>query len=229
MLPLVLAAMFLGLVTTAFGQRRGQFWSPGGYGNVLYPGTGHAPPPGGVAWPNFFGRPLPAARPTLGSTATSGVIVILPNPAYDDRSLDDQSGMYPPADGSQTPTNTNFNNQSPVIIDQNFAPPLNDLPFANQYPAAGPPASRNSATSSASAAQDAPNRMDNDGKPTIYLIAFKDHRIVAALGYWIEATMLHYVSVGYALNHASIALIDPDLSQRLNRERGIDFKLTGLK
>ena len=234
MLPLVLA-MFLGLVTTAFGQRRGQYWSPGGYGNVLYPGTGHAPvtPPGGGAWPNFFGGPVPAARPASRSAATPGETVILPNPAYDDRSLDDQSGMYAPGDGNQTPANTNFNDRPPVVIDQNFAPPLNDLQLASQDPVAGrefgPPPSQNSATSSARAAQGPSNRADNDGKPTIYLIAFKNHRIVEALGYWIEGTMLHYVSVGYALNHASIGLIDPDVSQRLNRERGIDFKLTGLK
>ena len=41
--------------------------------------------------------------------------------------------------------------------------------------------------------------------------------------------MLHYVSVEYAFNQASLALIDPDLSQRLNGERGLDFKLTGVK
>jgi hypothetical protein len=234
MLLLVLA-MFLGLVSTAFGQRRGQYWSPGGYGNILYPGTGHAPvtPPGGGAWPNFFGGPVPAARPASRSTATPGETVILANPAYDDRGLDDQSGMYAPADGNQARTNTNFNDRPPVVIDQNFASPPNDLQFANQDPAVGrefgPPAYQNSAASSASAAQGASNRVDNDGKPTIYLIAFKDHSVVEALGYWTEGTMLHYVSVGYALNHASIALIDPDLSQRLNRERGIDFKLTGLK
>ena len=35
MVPLVLAAMFFGLVTTASGQRRGQPWPPGGYGNIV--------------------------------------------------------------------------------------------------------------------------------------------------------------------------------------------------
>ncbi len=227
MLPLVLAAMFLGLVTTAFGQRRGPYWSLGGYGNILYPGIGHAPvtPPGGGAWSNVLGRPVPAERPALGRTATPGETVVLPNPVYDDRSLDDQSGMYAPADGNQTPANANFNDRPPVVIEQNFGSPPNDLQVENQDPAAqrefGPRASHTSATAS--------NEVDNDGKPTIYVIAFKDHSIVKALGYWIEGTMLHYVSVGYALNHASIALIDPDLSQRLNRERGIDFNLTSLK
>src|SRR5579862_2413646 len=136
--------------------------------------------------------------------------------------------MYAPADENQRPANADFNDQ-PVVIDQNFAPPPNNLEFANPDPSAGrefgPSASQQSATSSASAAQRTSNEL-NDGKPTIYLIAFKDHRVVEALGYWTEGTMLHYVSVRYALNHASMGLIDAHASQRLNRERGVDFRLT---
>src|SRR5690349_15308354 len=40
----VSAALFLGVLGTAFGQGRpGPYWSLGGFGNVVYPGTGHAP------------------------------------------------------------------------------------------------------------------------------------------------------------------------------------------
>jgi hypothetical protein len=38
--------------------------------------------------------------------------------------------------------------------------------------------------------------------------------------------MLHYVSVEYGLNQASLVRIDRNLSQRLNSERGIEFSLT---
>jgi len=68
-------------------------------------------------------------------------------------------------------------------------------------------------------------RAASDDQPTIYLIAFKDHSIVPALGYWMEGATLHYVSVEHALNQASIELIDRDLSQRLNDERAVEFKL----
>ena len=64
MVPLVLAAMFLGLVTTASGQPRGLPLSPGGYGNIVRPATGNPPVHPVVAWHNFFGRPVSAARPT---------------------------------------------------------------------------------------------------------------------------------------------------------------------
>jgi hypothetical protein len=67
---------------------------------------------------------------------------------------------------------------------------------------------------------------NNSGdQATIYLIAFKDHSIVQALGYWMEGATLHYVSVEHTLNQASINLIDRDLSQRLNDERGLEFRL----
>ncbi len=79
----------------------------------------------------------------------------------------------------------------------------------------------------ADAAQNAVSarRMANDDEPTLYLIAFKDHSIIQALGYWMEGGALHYVSVEHTLNQVSMDLIDRDLSQRLNDERGIQFKL----
>ena len=62
-------------------------------------------------------------------------------------------------------------------------------------------------------------------QPTIYLIALRDHTIVQALGYWMEGSTLHYVSDEHTLNQLSIDLVDRDLSQRLNDERNVDFRL----
>ena len=74
----------------------------------------------------------------------------------------------------------------------------------------------------AAAAQRASQSSD---QPTIYLIALRDHTIVQALGYWMEGSTLHYVSAEHTLNQLSIDLVDRDLSQRLNDERGLDFRL----
>ena len=238
MVPLVLAAMFLGLVTMASGQRRGQSWSPGGYGSTLSPGNGYVPAtrPGRPIWPNLFGRPVSPARPRTG---TPGGIVVIPFPVYFSGNLDEESGMDLPSDGNpaQPTTNlpaqptTNLDDRPPVVVNQNPAPPMNNPRFANHYPATGrelgPPLCQNPANSCASADQGTSNSVDNDGKPTIYLIAFKDHRVVEALGYWREGATLHYVSVEYAFNHASISLIDSDVSRRLNHERGIEFTIPG--
>jgi hypothetical protein len=61
--------------------------------------------------------------------------------------------------------------------------------------------------------------------PSHYLIAFKDHTIYSAVAYWVDGETLHYFTTGNTHNQASISLIDRDLTQRLNKESGIDFRL----
>jgi hypothetical protein len=60
---------------------------------------------------------------------------------------------------------------------------------------------------------------------THYLLAFKDHTIYSAVAYWADGDTLHYFTTGNTHNQASLSLIDRDLTERLNRELGIDFKL----
>jgi hypothetical protein len=203
---LVLAVTFLSLSAAALGQRRsGQYWSLGGYGNVLFPGTGHAPPtpPGGVTGAYFFRSP----RPTT-TDLQRHPNVVLPSPVYDSGYTDDRSGVYAPGDPSQIPHMIDPIPAPPVIINQTFPP-------APQVPEQCSNVQVNAIKS----------QVANDDRPTIYLIAFKDHRIVQALGYWTDASTLHYISAEYGLNQASLVLIDRDLSQRLNDERGVAFKV----
>jgi hypothetical protein len=58
-----------------------------------------------------------------------------------------------------------------------------------------------------------------------YLIAFKDHTIYSSVAYWFDGDTLHYFTNGNTHNQASVALIDRELTERLNRELGIDFKM----
>lgn len=60
---------------------------------------------------------------------------------------------------------------------------------------------------------------------TRYLLAFKDHTIYSAVAYWADGDTLHYFTTGNTHNQASLSLIDRELTDRLNRELGIDFKL----
>lgn len=62
-------------------------------------------------------------------------------------------------------------------------------------------------------------------KATIYLIAFKDQTIQASYAYWVEGNTLHYVTVQGSHNRATLDLIDRKMSDRLNRERNVDFNL----
>ena len=58
-----------------------------------------------------------------------------------------------------------------------------------------------------------------------YLIAFKDHTIYSAVAYWADGDTLHYFTSGNTHNQVSVSLIDRDLTERLNKEMGNDFKL----
>ena len=62
-----------------------------------------------------------------------------------------------------------------------------------------------------------------------YLLAFKDHTILSAVAYWVDGETLHYFTTGSTHNQASISLLDRDLTERLNKELGTDFKLPAAK
>jgi hypothetical protein len=60
--------------------------------------------------------------------------------------------------------------------------------------------------------------------PRGYLLALKDHTIVLASSYWADKYMFHYMSQGA---HVQVRgdLIDQNLSQELNRQRGVELAL----
>lgn len=62
-------------------------------------------------------------------------------------------------------------------------------------------------------------------EPEHYLIAFKDHTIYAAVAYWVEGDTLHYFTAGNTHNQVSLSLVDSALTERLNKESGVDVRL----
>jgi len=50
-----------------------------------------------------------------------------------------------------------------------------------------------------------------------------------AVAYWVDGDTLHYFTSGNTHNQASVSLVDRELTERLNRELGIDFKLPPAK
>jgi hypothetical protein len=241
------AVLILGLCGTGFGQVRGPYGSLGGFGNVVYPGTGHAPytPPGGITGPYFFGRPGGGGRSGFGTPFGANHpqhqrTTIVPYPLFYGGygylggygNGYDPSGGDPSANGDQAPPVINSGAAPSVVINQNYVPqPVN--PQVREYNSdtadqqSGLRLYQNPSHPYADAGGNVATRPQApaDDEPTIYLIAFKDHSVVQALGYWMEGSTLHYVSVEHSLNQASIDLIDRDLSQRLNNERGLDFRL----
>jgi len=60
-----------------------------------------------------------------------------------------------------------------------------------------------------------------------YLIAYKNRNVIAALAYWLDGDILHYVTAEKAHNQASMALIDLDMTRRLNADREVPFTVPG--
>jgi hypothetical protein len=214
---LVLTVVALSLSSAAIAQRHpGQYWSLGGYGNILFPGTGHAPatppPPGGVTGAYFSQWLAPSRRATDPQPST----VIVPSPVYDGYTAD-PSGNDPEGNLGLTPVTQSV--PAPQVMIQSLVPTQRPVQTGAFNP-------KDEAATCVNYRGDAVRPQAAEvNRPTIYLIAFKDHSIVQALGYWLEAGTLHYVSAEYAVNQVSVGLIDRDLSQRLNDERGITFKL----
>jgi hypothetical protein len=233
--------LMFGLCGLAFPQNHsGGVWSLGGFGSIVYPAMGHAPgAPVPVGQFASHGYSRGFANPGQASHPYHGAAVIVPYPVYYGGYYGYDPSAYangygpgsapPPDDGSQGP------GLPSVVINQNFVPPQAN-PQVREYtgdqtqPAQPPDQSSGmklyQAPPSHPYADAAAQRAVGSGdQPTIYLIALRDHTIVQALGYWMEGSTLHYVSAEHTLNQLSIDLVDRDLSQRLNDERGLDFRL----
>jgi hypothetical protein len=236
---LMLVPVFASLAGLAFGQgHSGGTWSLGGFGSVLYPGTGHAPtatPPVGQFAHTGFSRGF--ANPGHAAHPNHGAAVIVPYPVY----YGGYYGYDPSAAGyanGNAPGPTDDGSQAgpglpSVVINQNFVPPQAN-PQVREYTGDQTTQPQQQDQSGMKLYQAPPThpyadaatqRASAGDQPTIYLIALRDHTIVQALGYWMEGSTLHYVSAEHTLNQLSIDLVDRDLSQRLNDERGLDFRL----
>ena len=63
------------------------------------------------------------------------------------------------------------------------------------------------------------------GPAVVYLIAFKDHVIRAAMGYGVEGTTLFFTTPQGTREQVPLDAIDVPFSEQLNRERGVEFRL----
>ena len=218
---LVLTVALTGCLGTALGQRQpAPYWSLGGYGNVLFPGTGHAPhtPPGGVTGPYFVDPTrhgvwgIPRARRKLPSMQT----VIVPYPMYIES---------PPQDLS---TGDDSNDVGPPLETNSGPAPAPNVQYPGPRPSGGQVIGSGGDRSRAGnipQASDVPVPVASHDQRTVYLVAFKDHSVVQALGYWMELGTLHYISANYSENQVTLDLIDRELTTRLNAEQNIDFTL----
>jgi hypothetical protein len=64
------------------------------------------------------------------------------------------------------------------------------------------------------------------GEP-LYLLAMRDGTIRAVLSYSADGSTLHYVTMDHEQKQVPLSSIDRALSERLNRERNVTFRLPG--
>lgn len=113
-----------------------------------------------------------------------------------------------------------------VIINQSYQPErLNPVfrDYSNTtLPAAGSGLRVYDATVRRGEEEAAPRAAEG---PVVYLIALKDSTVVTAVAYWADGDTLHYVTPKQTINKVSFSLLDRELSERLNRERGVELRL----
>lgn len=218
------------------------YGSPSGFGNILFPGVGTAPPLN----QNWSSQASFAQR--LGATV-SGF------PSY--------PGVTPPVPGVPRQPNLGFMpfpvfvgggmpyaqpmapNVTVVYPQQPPAPPMvihqqtivreEPRPGMREYTQDGRrPDSSGMRTYEAPAPRPAPEPEAAAVRPkaevveeqaTIYLIALKGQTIYPAYAYWVQGDTLHYVTTQGSHNRATLDQIDRALTERLNRERGVEFDL----
>lgn len=190
------------------------------FGNVVFPSGAGYPRlvvPGSVTDPTFlsrrssgfgYGRGRSADGRFGGRRNNGGLIVPYAYPVYvggfyDNPYVADSPALPPPSQQSPNITVIYPPMQAPVTV----APPEDNL------------ASEPSDTPRTAAAEPAAPEAQQ------YLIAFKDHTIYSAVAFWVDRDTLHYFTSGNTHNQVSLSLVDKPLTERLNRESGVDMRL----
>jgi hypothetical protein len=209
-----------------FAQYRGNPtpYMTGGFPSVVFPGGTPGTSPGIVRYQTNVVHPG-GGGPQLvvpyssgyhrGARGGGAYIYSYPYPVYMGGGYYDASAAGYVDSGAPAPVQQQpAAPASPIIINIGLptAPPV-QTPAPQAY---GPPqpSEQPEAQEDSSAAE-----------PTHYLIAFKDHTIYSAVAYWVDGATLHYFTSGNVHNQASLSLIDRELTERLNRESGMQVNL----
>ncbi|HMC60612.1 MAG TPA: hypothetical protein VKJ01_15585 [Candidatus Solibacter sp.] len=199
--------------------------SPGvtrGFGNVVNPGGGgpHLTVPGGVV-PSF-------ARPANGRPVhRTAPVATYAYPVYYGNYGGSYDGYAPEQGGGAGAGPQQQPNVTVVMPPPQPVTPviINIGPGGGQYTTA--PERQQGVYEPAYQTTPSPDVEEpaSADEPQRYLIAFKDHTIYSAIAYWVDGDTLHYFTSGNTHNQVSVSLVDRALTQRLNKESGVPFKI----
>jgi hypothetical protein len=202
------------------------------FGNVVFPGTGgpRLNVPFSISDPTFASRRTPAQNPGgripgrgTGNGAANwrrSTVIVAPVPVYVGA-----SGPYVDGTGYETPYNA-VQQQPNVTVIYNAPQPA---PIVIQYGSNDSGSQQQTDTVSVYRAPvtggSNPEGQRIDEPSTGYLFAFKDHTVYSAVAYWVDGDTLHYFTTANSHNQVSLSLVDRDLTERLNREKGSSVRL----
>ncbi len=200
------------------------YGSVSGFGNVVFPGAGHAPgaySPFSIVDPNFgtrlsgtvggFGNGGNGFRSGFRRYPQGGNTVVIPYAVpYAVPVYPPYYESYPP-EAQQQPT---VPSTIIYIVPGGQPPPPQSPPGAGIVTYVVPPHEAG-ATESVTPPE----------AQRLYLIALKNGSIYLANAYWVENGTLHYLTNSGAHNQVSFDQLDLEFTTRLNRERGLDFHL----
>ncbi len=224
----ILAALFTLLPVAAPAQSRGPGLPPpvavrsaGALGGS-YAGQGISRPLGGIAPPSYQSGARPAPTPTPnGGYRYYGPVYYVPN-VIDVESADTShsaNAAYHPAHEPVQPASlgratsaVQFSGVAPAAQPQTV--------IVNQYFGKDGPENTTKVSASTSAGEASVAR-------EYYMIAYRNRNVVTALAYWLDGDTLHYVTAENAHNQSSLALIDLEMTTRLNADREVPFVAPG--
>jgi hypothetical protein len=221
MRTLVGFGLWLLLANGLFAQHHGGFRNPhpfaqGTFSNAVFPG-GVTRPGGTVAGQNFRRQPTVPGAGRTGTVITYGYPVPYAYPVYVGGYLDNSYTAEPQPEPppEQPPSSTVIypSQPAPAIIEDFGSDDAQDPTTPTAANADSQPVEEPASTN----------------EPSHYLIAFKDHTIYSAVAYWVDGDTLHYFTSGNTHNQVSLSLVDRDLTERLNKESGLDVKLPPAK
>jgi len=214
-----------------------------GWGNALFPG-GVRPLtiPGNVSFASRLGNTVAGTgytgAPSGGGHGFGRRPVIVPVPfyvgGYTGFGYDGYGYGYQGSQPNVTVVPQTQEAPTPVVINQYFAPgatPADQPPAIRSYEAPSsyrppdPAENEPVVEEGAPRATRAPAEVV-EPKATIYLLALKDLTIQAAYAYWLEGQTLHYVTVQGSHNRVTMDLVDRGMTERLNKERSVDFSFS---
>lgn len=193
----------------------------GGFGRLIYPGTGA---PAAARNPRAPGAPLGALPPQVAH-GSHGTAVAVPYPVF-------YGGGYYDYDAPAAPTaaysqyNAQYGNgydqttQPPIVIINQYFKPDSANPVVRDYSNVPLPEPGQFQTPPANNDQSA-----TGDQQVMFLIAMKDHTIYPAIAYWVEGDTLNYITVQGVKNSVSLDLVDRDFSKQINKERNVEFGL----